>query len=388
MTTPDSPPLDGRAAAPAPAAPSGQAERRLHPMSWLFVLLAQLRQFVLPLVALVFFNRRGDGDEWWPLIGVAALVVVSLWQYATYRYGVHGDALVVRSGLLERSLRVIPFARIHNVALQQSVLHRLFGVAEVRLESAGGKKPEAEMHVLKLADAMALEALVQRRGREEATLAAGSAGSTAAASGLGEPALAAPAAATLLALSPGEIVRLGLVSNRGMVVIGGGVAALSQLDRRLLPELFERWGKSAFGWAGQHQFGPLQYALAAVSAALALVLLLRGLSVLLALLQYWGFTLSEHGRRLTVERGLSARWRTSPLRRRIQAVTPEAGLLPRWLPRRTRGRARGHTSVRIRPGNPSLPANRTGSGLDVKGAERGVDPRVRVGRGRGSKGLA
>ncbi|HUH91396.1 MAG TPA: PH domain-containing protein, partial [Lysobacter sp.] len=112
---------------PLPAAPA-LAERHLHPMSWLFVLLAQLKQFVVPLIVLFVFGR-GDRNELWPLIGVGGLAAVSVWQYFTYRYGVGADALVVRSGLFERSLRVIPFARIHNVDVQQSVLHRLFGVA-------------------------------------------------------------------------------------------------------------------------------------------------------------------------------------------------------------------------------------------------------------------
>jgi putative membrane protein len=58
----------------------------------------------------------------------------------------------------------VPFRRIHNVTLHRNVLHRFFGVAEVRLESAGGVKPEAEMRVLRLADAQALEALVRREG--------------------------------------------------------------------------------------------------------------------------------------------------------------------------------------------------------------------------------
>ena len=150
---------------PAPAvqtASAADAERRLHPMSWLFVLLAQLRQFILPLLALLLFGQ-GDRNELWPLVGVGVLALFSLWQYFTYRYDVVDDALVVRSGLLERSVRVIPFARIHNVALQQSMLHRVFGVAEVRLESAGGKKPEAQMQVLRLSDALALESLVRHR---------------------------------------------------------------------------------------------------------------------------------------------------------------------------------------------------------------------------------
>src|SRR5690606_36238233 len=99
-----------------------------------------------------------------PLIGVAVLALAAVWRYFTYTYGIGDDALVIRSGVLARSLRVIPFARIHNVALEQSLLHRLFGVASVRLESAGAKRPEAEMRVLSLEAAVALEALVRRHG--------------------------------------------------------------------------------------------------------------------------------------------------------------------------------------------------------------------------------
>ena len=38
--------------------PETGAERRLHPLSWLFVLLAQLRQFIVPLLALLFYGQR------------------------------------------------------------------------------------------------------------------------------------------------------------------------------------------------------------------------------------------------------------------------------------------------------------------------------------------
>ncbi|MGM3151304.1 PH domain-containing protein, partial [Escherichia coli] len=48
--------------------------------------------------------------------------------------------------------------------VRQNPLHRLFGVAELRLESAGGARPEAEMRVLKLDQALALERLVRQRG--------------------------------------------------------------------------------------------------------------------------------------------------------------------------------------------------------------------------------
>jgi putative membrane protein len=302
---------------PPMAVTAADAERRLHPMSWLFVLLQQLKQFVVPLVALLIFGR-GDRNELWPLIGVGVLVLVSVWRYFTYRFGVVGDTLVVRSGVLERSLRVIPFARIHNVALQQSVLHRLFGVAEVRLESAGGQKPEAEMRVLKLSDALALEALVRRRGVAV------------------DAAAAAPESMPLLSLPPGEIVRLGLVSNRGLIVVGAAIGGLSQFSPRLVPNLVEGWSQWMLGWASDNGAdSPAFLAIAGVSLALLVIALLRVFSILLALLQYYGFNLSEVGRRLTVERGLLARWRTSASRRRIQAWTLREGMMHRLLKRRS-----------------------------------------------------
>ncbi|RDZ27498.1 PH domain-containing protein [Lysobacter silvisoli] len=318
MTTPEA----GADGAGAPtAAEAASAERRLHPMSWLFVLLQQLRQFIVPLIALLVFGR-GDRNELWSLLAVGVLVVLSLWQYFTYRYGTTGDSLVVRSGLLERSLRVIPFARIHNVALRQSALHRLFGVAEVRLESAGGAKPEAEMRVLKMADALALEALVRRRGSVEAA------------------ASAEPAETTLLTMSVGDVVRLGVVNNRGMFVVGAGVAAFMPYSREvfpndIMPREVGQFVMSLFGWTHNHHFGPLQYVLGALLLIGAVLAAVRLLSVLLALLQYYGFRLSEHGRRLTVERGLLARWRTSASRRRIQAWTLREGVLHRLLRRRS-----------------------------------------------------
>ena len=215
---------------------------------------------------------------------------------------------------------MIPFARIHNVALQQSVLHRLFGVAEVRLESAGGRKPEAEMRVLKMEDALALEALVRRRGGTDM-------------SGASTPETVA--ADTLLTLSPVEVLKVGLISNRGLILIGAAVAGGSQFSPRLIPNLFESVVERLFGYAGEHGFGPAEYAIAAMSLVMLCVVLLRLLSMLLALLQYFGFRLTEHERRLTVERGLLGRWRTSASRRRIQAWTLREGVMHRVLRRRT-----------------------------------------------------
>lgn len=299
-------------------------ERRLHPWSWLFVLLQQLKQFILPLVALVVFGGRSDRGGYWaemgPVIAIGVLVFISILQYFTYRYRVGRDGLSVREGWLHRTLREIPFSRIHNVVVHQSLLHRIFGVAEVRLESAGGQKPEAQMRVLSLDDALALENLIKHRGHAGEPLGAG----------------AAADGDTLLALSTGEVVRLGLISNRGMIVVAAAFGAAWQiLPERTMGRFIEDLGRQAFGYAGHLQWGWAASAAAVLSLLLLAVALVRGLSVVLALLQFHGFRLSEDPRRLMVERGLLARLRTSVARRRIQSWTLQEGFLHRLLGRRT-----------------------------------------------------
>lgn len=334
-------------AAPDTAAlPQDGQEHRLHPLSWLFVLVAQLKQFILPLLVLLFAGR-GDRNDLWGLLAMGALVIASLAEYFTYRYLLRNDGIRIRSGWLHRSLREIPFARIHNVNVRQSLLHRLFGVAEVRLESAGGVKPEAQMRVLRLDQALALEALVRRRGNPGDATAA----------------IDVEAAPPLLTLSTGELVRLGLISNRGMLVVAAAFGALAQTGDDVFGMLVKRWGRLVFGrvseFMGQHAHDSVVgVGLAAVSLVLAALVLVRLLSVLLAILQFHGFILREDDGRLSVERGLLARSRSSARRRRIQAWSLREGVLHRWFHRRSlrvdtaagqRGAQEQHTLKDIAP---------------------------------------
>ncbi|WP_340648202.1 PH domain-containing protein [Pseudoxanthomonas winnipegensis] len=310
--------------APPDAGQRGPRDQRLHPWSWLFVLLQQLKQFLLPLLVLVVFGggRDGDSDRYnhvATLVVMAILVGTSLLRYLTYRYRIGADGLSIRSGLLNRSRREIPFARIHNVAVHQSLLHRLFGVAELRLESAGGSKPEAQMRVLRLDQALALESLVRHRGQAGA-----------------EAVPEAQEGNTLLTLGAGEIVRLGLISNRGMIAMAATAGALYQLfPQRVVADAIERYGRQAFGFASHLHLGWLTWLLTATSVLMLALALLRALSIALAALQYHGFRLSEAQQRLTVERGLLARVRSSAARRRIQSWTLREGVLHRCFGRRS-----------------------------------------------------
>jgi putative membrane protein len=305
---------------PSEGVVAGGDERRLHPWSWLFVLIQQLKSFALPIVV-VLFTGRFNSWELWGLVGAGLLVLVSLAQYFTYRFRVDDDGIVIRSGLLQKSLRHIPFQRIHNVALHQTLLHRVFNVAEVRLESAGGMKAEGEMRVLSLADAHALEELVRSHGREAPR---------ATEDGTPAPAVAAN---TLLALPTSEVIRLGLISNRGMLLVAAGIGVLAQTGGDLFGDGIEYVADQAVGLSEAYALGVAGTVIALVAMMLFAVVALRVLSVLLALLQYHGFILTETGRRLSAQRGLLTRMRASMPRSRIQAWSLRESLTHRWLGR-------------------------------------------------------
>jgi putative membrane protein len=137
----------------------------------------------------------------------------------------------------------------------------------------------------------------------------------------------------MVRLSVAEVVRLGLISNRGMLVVAGAFAVLAQLSPGNLTQLLRTWLRALSGYV--LDYGRGHEIAAMVSLVVLFVVMLRVFSVSLALLHYTGFRLERHGRRLTLERGLLARLRTSTPHRRIQTWTLHEGVLHRLFKRRT-----------------------------------------------------
>lgn len=338
----DAPVAGGEASASAASAQvalGAGRERRLHPLSWLFVLLDQLRQFALPLIALLFFGRGGgDTWEWFGLVGVAVLTLLAVVRYYTYRFRVAGGELTIRSGLLHRNVRHIPLQRIQNVALKRNLLHRLLGVAEVKLESAvGGVSAEAQMKVLSLRDAHALEVLARARAASEDVET--------------EPGDEPDRGELLLALPVPELVRLGLTSNRGLLLGAAGLGVFSQLDGAGFGRWVKAVGNQVFGYAQGLHLDWSAWAIAVAVLILALVLGFRALSVLLVIARYFDFRLQQLDRRveaghpkqradrtesvLSVESGLFTRQRSQAPLRKIQHWTIRESLLHRLFARRS-----------------------------------------------------
>lgn len=283
-----------------------QPPLRLHRSSWLFALTGSARQLILPLIALLVFGaRRDDGWGGTPFIltvFVAAMFIRALWHQWTFRYGFGPRGLVIREGLIFRNVRQIEYSRIENIDTERGPLHRLLHVAQVRVQTSTGGKPEALISVLDLG------AVQEMRQRVFAD--------TPAAAQAAKPFQEPP----LLHLPAMELVRYGLIDNRGMIVVAAGAGLLQQAGVfRVDRELINHWLQflSLTEVAGLGIAMQIMLALFAIISALIAV---RVLSVVLAAITLHDFTLTRHDGDLRVRYGLLTKIALTLRARRIQAV--------------------------------------------------------------------
>lgn len=322
--------------------PSPPSDRRLHPVSFVFTLGSQLRQLVLPGLFVLFAGARG-GDAWqiWLMVLILPFALISIARALVFRYRMDPEELVLQSGLLFRQQRHVPYDRIQNIDAIRNVLHRLLGVAEVRIETAGGQEPEAHLTVVSLGAFEELREWVMAR-RAARGGAAGTAGTAAA---QGAPAAPEPTV-VLLRLPARELVIAGLIQGRGLIVIGALFGLLWEtglLDRATAALFGDDLGgrglvRQLLRAAMTGSVTPWRSLALTAAAFVAFLIVTRLFSVAWSLVRLHGFTLSRTGGDLRIDFGLFTRVSATIPLRRIQTVTVLDGPLHRLF---------GRASVRI-----------------------------------------
>lgn len=296
-----------------------QPQLKLHPLSWIFALTSSIRQMIVPLIVLLFFGARDEAAYFAPflfpvLLGV--LLARALWRQWVFRYGFGPRGLVVHDGLLFRNVRQIEYPRIENIDTERGVLHRLFGVADVSVQTSTGGEAEVSISVLDLAAVQAIRERVFADGARQVSASA----------------VATPEQ-TLLRLPIGELVQYGLIDNRGMILVAAAFGLLFEsgvlnIDREIALRLLE-----SSPLASLAALGPAIQVVLALMAIISAVLAIRLLSVVLAIITLYDFTLTRNGADLRVRHGLFTRVALTVRTPRVQAVHRTQTLLQRWFKR-------------------------------------------------------
>ena len=284
---------------------------RLHPLYLLTGLGQSLRGAWGLIAGGAYFATQG---RWWIVAVMAVLFaffsIGSLflrWLKLEYRVG--ADELRIDSGWLSRTSRAIPFDRVTDVDLEQGPVHRLFGLARVKLEtgaSAGGKEEEGVLHTISLARAEALrEHIRARRGRATAPTAAEAAAE-------GPP---------LFAMDGGRVLTAGFF-NFSLAVIAGLFGVSQTMGDALGFDPFER----SFWLDLLNRSEPLRtliltHQIVAIIGGTALLILLGiGTGLIRTVLREYGFRLDLTDTGFRRRRGLLTLTDVTIPAKRVQAA--------------------------------------------------------------------
>ena len=294
------------------------SEKRLHPLSFLFVIAGQVRQLVVPgLVVLVGAGSAGLDWQAWLILLIIPYALIAIIQSITFRYRFEADDLVMTSGLIFRNERHVPYSRIQNIDAVQNVLHRLLRVTEVRLETGGGDEPEARMRVVPLPALDEIRARVAiGRGHRHIPASGSSDAQTA-------------ERRVVLALGPRELLLAGFIDSRGLIIVGAAFGLLSELglfdaasDMLIGDDVSARGVvRQAVGAVFGGGMPSVGQVAVLVTAFVGFVLVIRVLSMIWSVVRLWGFQLDKHGDDLAVQYGAFTRVIASIPLRRIQTLT-------------------------------------------------------------------
>jgi putative membrane protein len=335
------------------------SEHRLHPTSILFALAGSLRAFLLPAVFLLFttgrssnqpsppggwgpagwMNRQIPGDfeiaNWqlWLLLLLIPSTIIAITRYLSFRIRYEGTELVIRSGIIFRNERHVPYLRIQNLDAVRNIAHRLLGVAEVRVETGGGETPEATISVL---HEPVFEEMRRRIFEGRARAGGAHAQHPATPESIVEPV----ESRTLLHLPIRELLLNGVLDNRGMILVATAYGVLWEAG------LFRAvWDRIATGWYGPGllretaatiaagQVPPVARLAVILAGIIGLIVIVRILSMIWSVVRLYEFRLSRVGEDLRTEYGLLTRVTTTIPKKRVQTLTIREAPLQRLVGR-------------------------------------------------------
>ena len=229
------------------------------------------------------------GDGWGDMSALLSLVISLVgglvlgmgfgflsWLFT--RYVIDGSELRINSGVITKSSRRIPYERLQSVDIAEPLVARLFGLAELRIEMAGGKDSRTSLRFLRLADARDLRRVLLARAH-----------------GTSPEDAQVEERRTIITVVPPQRVMIGTVLSLDFLFAALGSLALI---------------------VGAIWFGQLVVALGGIiplGSWLAQIIAKR-------ILQQWDFTLSRGEGGLRIERGLLSRTSQTIPYARVQGI--------------------------------------------------------------------
>jgi len=302
---------------------------RLHRFSPLFTLVEVVKRTIIPLVFGVLTYEKSVKVQIAIISIVSFISLFSILQYWFYHYWIKEDKIEIKEGIFFKKNRKVPYTRIQNVNVLQNPLHRLLKLATLQLESASGGKPEAVMRVVSLDVVEQIKEKVRRSSasdfqhkscQEEALEEQG----TQKESLSDKP---------LLELPVKDVVKYGIISQKGLffgAILFGFLAQNQKLVAYVFTHLDALYKIP--------DFAKISLALGIIYVGvvgLVMLVSLQLLSILWALLKFYGFKIEKQKDRLQARMGLISKISATIPLKRIQLYRISENPLHKFFKSRT-----------------------------------------------------
>ncbi|HEY9092003.1 PH domain-containing protein [Parasphingorhabdus sp.] len=137
--------------------------RRLHPLSIVLKSVTAIGQNLIGIGVLYFsvFDRNIALTSLATITLIAFIIGVFALIWWRFTYHVGTKEIRIKSGLLRRNNRSIPFDRIQDISLERNLLNRLLGLATVKLETGASAGEDGKLDALSLTDARILRDMLR-----------------------------------------------------------------------------------------------------------------------------------------------------------------------------------------------------------------------------------
>lgn len=277
-----------------------------------------------PVFVFYFINPQSKFEYILTLIGIGAVAlstVGSLISYFTFYFRLAETELVMRSGLLNKTFRTIPFDRIQTISFTQNIIHRIFNVVQLDLDTAGSSGSELAIKALSHKEANAIKAFIVDRKKSSPEVS-GEIENSEIPDDSYQTIVSVKSEKTLLQLSIKDLLKIGVSQNhlRTAGIMVAFVFGLSQYAEELLSK-----EKEAEIWL-------LLFGSMAIIAALVILILIAAffLSLFNTVLRYYNLRVIQTDGGYTITSGLFTKTEQSAQHQKIQLLEWENNPIKRF----------------------------------------------------------
>ena len=277
---------------------------------------------LFPILILFLVGKKGSTVDYMT-IGLGAIAIFGsifgVVSFFKYYFHLDEDELIIQKGVFQKKNINIPFERIQTVDFSQNIIHQIFNVVALKIDTAGSAGTEFEFDALSKDKAEALRQLIfERKAAVEELNLDETEKITVQETEIQKP---------ILNLAPGRLLLVGITENHfksfGLILVFGF----------WILDSFDKFG---YGWDFlQDNIDSAGAIFAGLAMVLSLAIFLMILSMIISLvrtvLQYFDLKFVRQGKGFKVTSGLITRREIADMDNKIQILQWSRNVLQKFL---------------------------------------------------------